>query len=77
MKIIRQIDVFDKSTEVLVDEIVLDSFNLEKFKMSFKIKSNDLDMFDPYEITELTKDLFLNINFDFNKFYYYLACYQE
>ena len=77
MNIIRQIDVFDNLTENLVEEIMITTINLENFRTRFKIEPYDPEMYKPYEITEFTADLFPDIRFDFNKFSYYLAAYQQ
>lgn len=76
MDIVRQIDVFDNETELLVQEIVMDTFDLDTFKKRFNAKQDDPLMYDPYEITEDTVDLFPAIKFDFNRFSYYVGCYQ-
>ncbi|MTI19399.1 hypothetical protein E1176_00035, partial [Fulvivirga sp. RKSG066] len=58
MDVIRQIDVFDKEREWLVEEIVLTSFDLLVMQKRFEVKPNDPLMYDPYEITSATADLF-------------------
>ena len=76
MDIIRQVDIFDNQTELLVQEVPVDSFNLETFRKRFEAKSEDPLMYNPYEITYSTIDLFPKITFDFEKYSYYVACYQ-
>lgn len=76
-KLIRQIDIFDKRTDGLISEIGLDSFDLELMKSRFKVASNDPLMYNPYEIDLSNVDLFPNVKFDFNKYSYYLACYND
>ena len=73
----RQIEVFDKKTDLLVNEIEIDPFDLKLMKTRFKIKKKDPLMYDPYEITLSTMDLFLEIEFNFKDFSYYLAAYQK
>ncbi len=77
MKILRQIDVFDNQTETLVKELPVDKFDLEIFKKRFDTKKEDPLMYNPYEISPSTKDLFPTIIFDFTKYSYYIACYQD
>ena len=76
MEIVRQIDVFDNQTEKLFQEINLDSFDLELYKKRFEVKTEDPLMYDGYEITSSTVDLFPNIAFDFGKYSYFVSCYQ-
>jgi hypothetical protein len=75
-KLYRQIDVFDKKTEGLINEIELDSFDLELMKTRFNVSQDDYLMYNPYEIDSSKIDLFSNIKFDFKKYDYYLACYR-
>ena len=76
MRIQRQIDIFDKRLDKLVEEVHVDYFDLEVFKERFSLKHDDPSMHRPYEITSQTADLFPNINFDFEKFLYYITSYQ-
>lgn len=76
MNIIRQIDIFDNQTDKLVKEIPMESFDLDIFRKRFSFKKGDSLMYDPYEITSSTIDLFPNIKFEFDKYSYYVACYQ-
>lgn len=76
MEILRQVDIFDNQTENLVQELPIDSFDLETFKKRFETESEDSLMYCPYEITSSTMDLFPKIKFDFEKYSYYVACYQ-
>lgn len=76
MDIVRQIDVFDSLTELLVDEIPLSSFDLDVFKRRFNVTTDDPLMYGSYEISTATVDLFPFVNFDFHKFSYFLGCYQ-
>ena len=61
LKIIRQVDVFDKKTEELINEIILEDFNLEVIKPHFELVENDPKMYHPYEITEETKHLYVRL----------------
>jgi hypothetical protein len=76
MEILRQVDIFENQTEKLVQEVPIDSFDLDTFKKRFETKTDDYLMYDPYEITSSTMDLFPKIKFDFEKYAYYVACYQ-
>ena len=76
MEVVRQIDVFDNKTEKLVQEVDLHSFDLELYKQRFEVKAEDPLMYEVYEITSSTVDLFPNVAFDLEKYSYYLCCYQ-
>ncbi|WP_111672728.1 DUF7683 domain-containing protein [Algoriphagus litoralis] len=76
MDFVRQIDVFDNLTELLVDELPLASLDLDVLKRRFNVTTDDLLMYNSYEISTMTADLFPFVNFDFNKFSYFLGCYQ-
>ncbi len=77
MKVIREIDVFDNQTELLVREIPLENFDLETFKKRFEVREKDPLMYGHYEITPSTTDLFPTIVFDFSRYSYYVACFQD
>jgi hypothetical protein len=74
-EIYRQIDVFDKKTEALVKELNLEVFDLELMKSRFNILKNDPLMYNPYEIDMSKADLFPGIIFEFERYDYFLACY--
>ena len=74
---VRQIDVFDKKTERLIEELKLDSFDLEFFKTKFVARQNDPLMYNPYKIDANNFQLFQNIKFEFDKYDYFLACYSD
>jgi hypothetical protein len=76
MNILRQVDIFENQTNNLIQEMPIDKFDLEIFKKKFKTKNEDPLMYDPYEITSSTVDLFPEINFDFEKYSYFIVCYQ-
>ncbi len=76
MELTRQIDVFNRDNEELVQEILVENFNLERVTKVFDIPSEDPLMYNPYEITSKNCGIFPGVNFDFNKYQYYLACYQ-
>ena len=74
-KLRRQIDVFDKESDSLINEIYLDLFDLELMKTRFNAPKDDYLMYNPYEIDSSKIDLFSEVKFDFKKYDYYLACY--
>lgn len=76
MRIIRQIDVFDINTDRLVEEILIETFDLNTFRKRFEKRENDPLMHGVYKISNSTSDLFPNINFDFNKYAYVITSYQ-
>jgi hypothetical protein len=76
-KIIRQIDVFDKDSENLIEEIIIEPFDLELMKSRFEIQPDDPLMYYQYEIDTSKADIFPYIKFDFTKNLYFVATYQE
>jgi len=77
MDIQRQIDVFDRVDEKLIQEIPINDFNLEMMSQIFELYEKDPLMYMQYEIEEIHKGHFPGVDFDFNKYVYFLACYQK
>jgi hypothetical protein len=78
MQIERVINAFDKSSEELVYEINVDAIKLEALQDIFHPASDDLVMYLNYDInSEKAQALarYIDINFDFEKYDYQLACY--
>jgi hypothetical protein len=76
MEVVRQIDVYDNLTEFCVDEWPLPSFDLDVFKKRFNVDRDDPLMYLQYKISPATVDLFPSFKFDFDKFSYFVGCYQ-
>jgi hypothetical protein len=74
-EIYRQIDAYDKKTEHLAKELKIEIFDIELMKSRFDIPMDDPLMYNQYEIDQSKKDLFPEIDFDFEKYDYFLACY--
>ena len=79
MKIIRMFDVFDKSSDKLMDEIVIPNLDIEAVKNLVDLKSGDSNLYCQYEVKGKLKEYFENLGFDFqmDKFDYFLSCYQD
>jgi hypothetical protein len=79
MKIGRLISRFDRSTEELLEETNIDDISLEILKAIFKAAEEDPLMYNPYTITneeaDKLKDL-IDIQFDLNRFFYQVDCFQ-
>ncbi|QEL03449.1 hypothetical protein FKG96_22325 [Olivibacter sp. LS-1] len=79
MKIERVISWFDKHTEELKGEFVLDGVSLESLKAVFKPKADDPLMYNPYIIFEeegrRLKEV-LNFQFDFENYIYQIDCFR-
>ncbi|TNE78449.1 MAG: hypothetical protein EP332_14160 [Bacteroidetes bacterium] len=73
----RQIAVYDLETDKLVEEIPLQSMDLEVWRSRLNASEDDPKLYDPYEITQETSDLFPLIEFNFTRYAYYLECYQD
>lgn len=79
MEIERTISWFDKHTEILVSEKNIDSIDLEILKEIFNPSKDDPLMYNPYNITEAkAKELkkHINIEFEFDRYFYQLDCFQ-
>ena len=78
MQIERVINALDKSSEELVYEINVDAIKLEVLQSIFHPTIDDLVMYLIYDIkSEEARALtrYMDINFDFEKYDYQLACY--
>lgn len=78
MKVIRQIDVYVKITEELVDEIPLNDFDLTSVAALVKPSADDPLLYYQYVIEGELQRYFeaLKIVFDKDKYEYFLCCYQ-
>ena len=79
MKIERLISRFDNSTEELLEEINIDNISIEVLKAIFKPSEEDPLMYNPHTITDIEADKLkniINIQFDFNRFFYQLDCFR-
>jgi hypothetical protein len=80
MKLERVISIFDKKTELLIEEINVDNINISILKNIFIVNEDDPEMYDPYTITKgqmIMINSYLNPTIDFNdqKFIYQLDCF--
>lgn len=74
--VLRQILIFDRSTEELVEEINLDNLTADMLKNAFNNKSNDPLFFDVYDLTRENSDFFskkYKLKFHFDKNHYQLT----
>ena len=79
MKIERTISWFDKETELLVSEKNFDSVTVEILKKIFSPSADDPLMYNPYDITEdKAQELkkYVDLNFEFDKYFYQVDCFQ-
>jgi len=78
MEIARIISVYDKSSEVLKEEIAI-NIELSKLKKIFKPSKDDPLMYNPYTVSHKEADQILKfqeIKFDLNDNIYQLDCFQ-
>ena len=73
----RAIAIYDNKTEIFIEFVDIDYFDLSLFKSRFKTKDEDPLMYDPYLIDDSTKDLFQNYDFDFLNKLYFIEAYQR
>ncbi|HWZ21967.1 MAG TPA: hypothetical protein VNW06_04900 [Cytophagaceae bacterium] len=79
MKVVRLISWFDKFDDTLIGEYNVDNVSLEVFKSIFNPPPEDYLMYNPYTITEEEVEKLKNVidfEFDFNKYFYQLDCFQ-
>jgi len=79
MNIERIITVFDRNSESHVSDINIDIINIEMLKRIFHPDDDDPLMYNVYEIAEKEANElrpFISMNFEFDKFYYYVECQQ-
>ena len=79
MKIIRQFDVFDKHSEELKDEIIIENLDIEAVKSLVDLINGDSELYYAYQVSGDLQDYFENLgyNFEMDKYDYFLACYQD
>ncbi|MCB9024793.1 MAG: hypothetical protein H6625_00615 [Bdellovibrionaceae bacterium] len=79
-KLRRVVTVFNKTgDEAIVEEIELSDFDLILMQQLFSVRAEN-PMYDCYEITPDIGEQFrkrYGINFDFNKFIYFLEAYEN
>lgn len=79
MKIERTISWFDKNTELLVSEMNIDSIDVEILKKIFNPSADDPLMYNPYDISEKKAHelkVYVHLNFEFDKYFYQVDCFQ-
>jgi len=78
-KLVRVIESFDKKTEELIGEIPLPNIPLNNIQEIFHVPEYD-PMYDCWCIDEQRAGFlkqYIDINFDFKKYDYFLSCYEE
>ncbi|WP_435623776.1 DUF7683 domain-containing protein [Flagellimonas sp.] len=78
MKIIRQFDVFEKLSDEIKDEIIIDNLDIEVVKGLVDLVDGDAKLYYAYEVKGALQDYFENLGhiFETDKYDYFLACYQ-
>ena len=79
MKIIRQFDVFDKFSDELKDEIIIDNLDVDIVRNLIELIDEDPKLYYAYEVKGNLQNHFENLGYTFemNKYDYFLACYQD
>ncbi len=79
MNLIRQFDVFDKFSDELKDEIVINNLDVETVKGLVELIDNDYKLYYSYQVKGDLKNYFENKGYSFQmeKYDYFLACYQD
>ena len=82
IKITRGIEWFDKKTEELIGEKALQNLSADNIRTILKIPYDDEDpeLYGVYKISQKSADklkIYMDQQFDFRKYNYYLCCYSE
>ena len=79
MKIVRQFDVFEKTSDYIFEEIEINNFDLETVKGLLDNTENDPLLYNSYKIEEKIKLYFEELGYEFStdKYDYFLCCYQD
>ena len=79
MKIIRQFDIFDKFTEELKDELVIDNLDIETIKNLVELIDGDTKLYYTYQVKGTLQKYFENLGYSFQmeQYEYFLTCYQD
>lgn len=79
MKLVRQFDVFEKTSERIFEEIEINNFNLETVRSLLSDTEDDPLLYNGYKVEGKIKLYFEEKGYEFltEKFDYFLCCYQD
>ncbi|MEO9511725.1 MAG: hypothetical protein ABJN84_18220 [Flavobacteriaceae bacterium] len=79
MNIVRQFDVFEKTSDSIHEEIILESFDLAAAKECLDKVKNDPLLYDGYKVEGKIQSFFEKLGYEFltDKYDYFLCCYQD
>ena len=72
-------DVFDKTSDKLIDEIVIPKLEVEVVKNIVDLIDEDPKLYYQYEVKGKLKEYFEKLGYEFqtDKYDYFLSCYQD
>lgn len=79
MKLVRQFDVFEKTSDAIFDEIEINNFNLEIVRSFLSNTEKDPLLYNGYKVEGKIKLYFEGLGYKFSteKYDYFLCCYQD
>lgn len=79
MKLVRQFDVFEKTTDTIFKEIEIDNFNLETVRSLLSNTEQDPLLYNGYKVEGKIKLYFEEMGYEFSteKYDYFLCCYED
>lgn len=81
MDIERVVTVYDKISDILLQEYPLNNIDLQALRLFFRLPEQDYLMYDTYKINKKEASLMSkfvpNILFDFQSYDYYVECFQK
>lgn len=79
MNVVRQFDVFEKTSEYIFEEIEIQDFDLKTVKGLLDNPKSDPLLYDGYKVEGEIKLYFERLGFVFltEKYDYFLCCYQD
>jgi len=75
-KLVREIQVNEKGTDKVVGEIPLPEIDVDRLKMIFGEQPDDPLFYGGFEITASIEKYFADIQFDLDRFEYYVVCWR-
>jgi hypothetical protein len=76
-KLIREIQVSEKATDKVVEEILLLEMDVDRLNMIFGEQTDDPLFYGGFEITRNLVQYFPDIKFDLDRYDYYVVCSRE
>ena len=76
-KLKREIQVNEKGTNIVVDEISIPNIDVKDLRLIMGYQKDDPFFYGDYKITAENASYFSHLIFEFNKYDYYLTCWRD